>query len=97
MADKKEQSHLERIKEASLTASGYAYLVGDAALFASGWMGGRYKEALTGLIWTTGGLVVARYGKPDAEKQLQEIFALCRDSKRLESTPVNEFTDCFVS
>lgn len=30
------------------------------------------------------------------EKQFEAIFALCRDPKRLESTPVNEFTDLFV-
>ena len=30
------------------------------------------------------------------EKQRNAILALCRDAKRLEATPVNEFVDLFV-
>ena len=59
------------LKDNTLKAAGYAYLVGDAALFASGLMAGRYQEAATGLIWGLGGLAPARYGNPNAEKQLQ--------------------------
>ncbi len=62
---------LGTLRENSLKAAGYGYLVGDAALFASGMMAGRYKEASSGLIWWTGGIACAKYGNPDAEKKLE--------------------------
>lgn len=61
--------HSNTLKDNSLKAAGYAYLVGDAALFASGVMAGRYKEAATGAIWAAGGLACARYGNPNADAQ----------------------------
>lgn len=57
----------------SLKAAGYAALVGDAALFASGMMSGRRHEALAGLSIAAGGLVLARYGKQDAEWQCSQL------------------------
>lgn len=67
-------STLESLKEQSLKAAGYGYLLGDASLFASGMMSGRRKEALTGLLWGIGGLVLARYGSPDARKRLELLY-----------------------
>jgi hypothetical protein len=62
---------VEQLKDNSLRAAGYAYLVGDAALFASGMMGGRSKEAASGLLYAAGGLACARYGNPDADARLK--------------------------
>ncbi len=65
------KSAVEKLKDHSLRAAGVAYLVGDAALFASGMKAGRYKEATSGLLWGIGGLVCAKYGNPDADKQFE--------------------------
>ncbi len=62
---------LEDAKENSLRSAGYALLVGDAGLFASGIMSGRYKEATAGLAWGIGGLACAKYGNPNADAQLK--------------------------
>lgn len=61
------------LKQESLRAAGYSYLVGDAALFASGMMSGRKHEALSGVMYTAGGLVLARYGRENAERRLQTL------------------------
>lgn len=62
---------LDNLKDNSLKAAGYGYLVGDASLFAAGMLAGRYKEASTGLLWGLGGVACARYGNPNAEEQLK--------------------------
>jgi len=67
------ESAFDGLKEQSLKAAGYAYLVGDAGLFASGMMSGRHKEAISGLTWGIGGLACAKYANPDAEKQLKML------------------------
>ena len=61
------------LKQDSLRAAGYSYLVGDAALFASGMMSGRGHETLSGVAYTAGGLVLARYGKENAERRLHTL------------------------
>ncbi len=61
------------IKQESLRAAGYSYLVGDAALFASGMMSGRKHEALSGAAYTVGSLALARYGRENAERRLQTL------------------------
>lgn len=61
------------LKQESLRAAGYSYLVGDAALFASGMMSGRGHEALSGAAYTAGGVVLARYGRENAERRLQTL------------------------
>lgn len=63
----------DSLRASSVRAAGYAYLLGDASLFASGYMSGRGKEAATGLLWGAGGLVCAKYGNPDAEAQLKRL------------------------
>jgi hypothetical protein len=65
-----EATGLSSLKQQSLKAAGYGYLVGDAALFAAGIMEKNFKGASTGLLWGLGGLAAARYGNPKAEKQL---------------------------
>ncbi len=66
-------SRLQGLKDNSLKTAGYGYLVGDAALFASGLMAGRPKEAMSGLLYTVGGLACARYANPSADKQLSQL------------------------
>ena len=63
----------ESLRENSLKTAGWAYLVGDAALFAAGVLKGNSVtgEAFTGMTWALGGLGAARYGNPSAEKQLE--------------------------
>ncbi len=61
------------LKQESLRAAGYSYLVGDAALFASGMMSGRGHEALSGAAYTAGSLVLARYGRENAERRLHTL------------------------
>lgn len=70
---------LDQLKQSSLKAAGYSYLIGDAALFASGMMAGRSKEASSGLIYALGGLACAKYGNPNADKQLQLLSASLGD------------------
>lgn len=69
--DSTDDTPFDALKDKSLRAAGYAYLVGDAALFASGMMSGRNKEAMSGLVYTIGGLACAKYANPDAEKQFK--------------------------
>lgn len=64
----------DQIREVSLKAAGFLYLVGDAALFASGMMSGRKKEATTGLIYSVGGLAPALYGSESAEHKLRGLY-----------------------
>jgi len=68
-------SSFEDLREKSLKASGYAYLVGDAALFASGALSGRYKEASAAGLWAIGGLACAKYANPNAEQQCKLLSA----------------------
>lgn len=71
--DPSDDTPFEALSKRSLEAAGYAYLLGDAALFAAGISKAQYKEAATGLMWGVGGLAAARYSHPTAEKQL-ELF-----------------------
>jgi hypothetical protein len=75
-------------QDAPLKLAGYGYLLGDAALFASGMASGHHKEAATGLIWTTGALTLARYGKPDQEHQLQEFNQQLREHFERENVAI---------
>lgn len=65
------QTLLGKAKESSLKAAGYSYLVGDAALFASGIMAGRSKEASSGLLYGMAGLICAKYGDPNADQHFK--------------------------
>ncbi|MDX1975577.1 MAG: hypothetical protein SFT92_07895 [Rickettsiales bacterium] len=69
--DPTDDTPFEALADKKLKTAGYAYLVGDAALFASGMITGRHKEASAGLLWGLGGLACARYGNPDADKQME--------------------------
>jgi hypothetical protein len=71
-------SATSKLKDSSLKAAGYGYLVGDAALFVAGIAAKdpktnkrNYKDATVGLAWGIGGLAAARYGNPKAEQQLR--------------------------
>ncbi len=59
------------LKDISLKAAGYSYLVGDAAFIASGIAEKNPAQIGTGIFWGLGGAAAARYGNPNAEKQLE--------------------------
>ena len=65
-----------RWQDKTLKAAGYGYLLGDAALAASGFVKGKAgREVLVaGALWGVGGVGAAVYGNPSTEKQL-EILA----------------------
>lgn len=93
--DRTDDTPFDALKHNSLKAAGVAYLLGDAALFASGAMAGRYKEASSGLLWGIGGLVCAKYANPSAEKQLKLLSSrlshyLRRQGIEIPHTPDTE-------
>ncbi len=61
----------ETLRDNSLRTAGWSYLVGDAALIAAGLLKGDWHEAATGAWWGLGGAAAARYGNPNADKQLE--------------------------
>jgi len=69
-----DQSILEQAQRMSLKAAGYLYLVGDAALYASGRMSGRNKEAAAGLIYSIGGVAPALFANDSTEHKLQQLY-----------------------
>lgn len=69
-----EQSGFDTLTGNSLRAAGFAYLVGDAAIIATGMLEKDLKKVSVGAMWGLGGLAAARYGNPNAEKQL-ELFS----------------------
>lgn len=81
------------LKRESLRASGYSYLVGDAALFASGMMSGRKHEALTGAMYTAGSLVLIRYGKENAERRLHTMQGRLREYFANENIPIPQASE----
>ncbi|MBY0406491.1 MAG: hypothetical protein K2Q01_02275 [Rickettsiales bacterium] len=89
----KSASTVGSLKNNSLKAAGYAYLVGDAALFASGYMGGRSKEAMSGLVYTIGGAACAKFANPKAEKQLQLLGARLGEHLREVHVPIPDQPD----
>jgi hypothetical protein len=78
-SDKDVENRLAREETGSLNAAGYAYILGDAALFASGMIAGRSKEALSGATYASGGLILARYGKEPAERRLERLNGKLRE------------------
>lgn len=70
-------STTSKLKDSSLKAAGWSYLIGDAAFVASGVFDktkdkkGKWDHAKVGLYWGLGGLAAARYGNPSAEKQIE--------------------------
>lgn len=67
------KSVTDKLKENSLRAAGIAYLIGDAAIVASGLVEGNIKRASVGAAWGAGGLFPAFFGNPTQEKQLELI------------------------
>ncbi len=73
-ASQTDLSGFDRVKEQSLKAAGLAYLVGDAALVAAGLMEHNKSTAYSGIFYGLGGLTLARYGNPHAEKRMQLLY-----------------------
>ncbi len=61
------------LNDNSLKYGGWANLVGDGALLASGLKSGRSKEINTGALYTVGGLIVSRYGNVKTEHHLRQV------------------------
>jgi len=91
--DSTDDTPFDALKHKSLKAAGVAYLIGDAGLFASGMMAGRYKEASSGLLWGIGGLVCAKYANPNAEKQLKLLSARLSDYLHKQGVVIPESPD----
>lgn len=91
--DSTDDTPFDGFKHKSLNAAGYAYLLGDAALFASGAMSGRGKEAATGLLWAAGGLAPARYANPNGEKQCRILAERLGDYLRKEGIKIPDAPD----
>ncbi|MCH2548020.1 MAG: hypothetical protein MK052_10485 [Alphaproteobacteria bacterium] len=66
---------LETLRQKSLPASGYVYLVGDAALVASGIKRRDINEFMTGAAFSSSSVVLARYG----EKKVDKVFDKLHD------------------
>lgn len=71
------QGPIDALKNQSLKAAGVAYLIGDAAIIATGFLDDsktpkeQMQHSLVGVYWGLGGLTAARYGNPKEEKQLE--------------------------
>lgn len=63
----------EWLQDNSVKAGGWSYLIGDGALLLSGLMSGRGKEVTSGLLYTAGGGILARYGNVKTEHQLRSV------------------------
>lgn len=89
-----ESTGVSKLKEKSLKAAGYAYLVGDAALFAAGLMEKNIKGASVGLLWGLGGLAAARYGNPAKEKQLELLTHRLGDYLEKQGVKIPDIAEC---
>lgn len=72
----------EWLEDTSLKACGWGNVVGDVSLLVSGLMSGRGQEAMSGLLYTAGGAVLARYGNTKTEYHLREVSARLGDFLR---------------
>jgi hypothetical protein len=59
------------LKEHTLKTAGFLYLIGDIALFVSGYLSGRKKEVSAGLMYASGGAVSAFYGSPSLSREIK--------------------------
>ena len=71
--DAPKDGKIQALRQNSLKAAGVGYLLADAALFTSGVMSGKLKEASAGVFGWIAGVIGARYGNPKAEKKLEQI------------------------
>ncbi len=58
----------------TLKLAGASFVVADSALITSGLLAGKGKEAFGGVFGLMAGFVGARYGNPNAERQLDQIY-----------------------
>jgi hypothetical protein len=92
---KEEKSSGFKLKEQSLKAAGWSYMVGDSAIIVSGILENNYKRVGVGAYWGLGGLAAARYGNANAEKQLELLSQrlgsyLRRNGVEIPKTPTTE-------
>ena len=72
MREMKTEQEQRSWRDKTVKAAGYGYLLGDAAMAASGLIKGDKGAQIfrAGAIWSAGGIGAALYGNPDIEKQL---------------------------
>src|SRR5262249_11934840 len=61
------RSWKEWLEDTSLKAAGWGNFIGDTSLLMSGLLSGRKAEMTTGLLYTGGGGILARYGNVKTE------------------------------
>ena len=82
------------LKDISLKAAGYSYLVGDAALCTAKLLESDNDGARGSLLWAAGGLAAARYGNPKPEKQLELFERHLGDYLRANHVSIPTDTSC---
>ncbi len=90
--DHAKRSVSEWLQDKSLELSGWSYIVGDVSLLASGIMSGRSKEIASGLFYTAGGAILARYGNVKTEHHLKEVAEITGEYLQKQAMELPE--DC---
>ncbi len=85
---KEGEAFTSRMRDASLKAAGVFYLISDAAIAASGLKSGRYKETVAGLLYSSGGIVLAKYGRKDAHTHLKDLSLRLGNFFEQENIPI---------
>ncbi|MFO1243199.1 MAG: hypothetical protein U1E36_08420 [Rickettsiales bacterium] len=78
----------QRLKESTMTMSGWLFTVGDALMILSGALRKDYAEAGTGFIWGSTGVVLALFGKKKPENQLSSFYRKLEEHLRQEGIPM---------
>jgi hypothetical protein len=72
--EKQRKGVMQSIREKSLVASGYVYMIGDAALVLSGIKRKDMNELRTGLAFSSSSIVLAFFGKRDVGKAFDDNY-----------------------
>jgi hypothetical protein len=83
-----EKSFIDKVRDASLSASGIGFIIGDAALFAADKMNKDHTGSMTGLTYLVGAAVAARYGKENPEYHLREMNIKLKDYLKKEGVEI---------
>ncbi len=63
----------KNLQDISVKGAGIGFTVADLALVGSGYMSGRYKECITGSIFSVGSMLLAKYGNKSSELHLNDL------------------------
>ncbi len=86
--DKLKKSFSETLKENSVVASGWVYLLGDALVLASGLVRRSASEVFTGVVWGSTGVVLAGWGKKNPDKQMELLYKRLEDHLKHEGVDI---------